>query len=231
MSEHPGDSPALDPAEPASPPQEPAGLGSLDVELGTEDNTAVDDAPEQPPADSHAQDDSPPPFAFPTAEQVAAQQHRAVEMVVADDLGGFESVSLGDRENQQDEEVDLNRFSSIALEGEGEEDTTPVATEAEDAEEDADSSSTEPTATPSLSQSLSTTPPTTAPSSKVALPASSEAVSVVAPEEPQSPTVASKDIEVSKHVQAPSKGASVMQKVVSMTRQRDLPVRSSHAAV
>lgn len=231
MSEHSEDAPPHeDSAEPTSPPPELSpSLGELDVELGIVEDS-YNDTPEEPPTDtfpSYAQDDSPPPFAFPTAEEVAAQQRRSVEMVVADDADGFESVALGEREEQQEEE-DLDEFSSIVLEEEEEEDTTPVATEAEEAEEGArseHSSSTEPTATPSLSQSLSTTPPTTAPSSKVALPTSSETVSVAAAEEPQTPTVASKD--VSKHVQAPSKGASVMQKVVSMTRQRDLPVGCS----
>lgn len=114
-----------------------------------------------------------------------------------------------------------------------EEDSLPLA-EREVSEGSTTSTGTASTAlprTPSLNGSAPTDSPSTTPaSSKVALPASTQPIipsigipiAVVAPPIPSSPT--ERRGSVDKHLQSPSKGASIMQKVMSMTRQRDLPV-------
>ncbi|KAL8277812.1 hypothetical protein RQP46_009795 [Phenoliferia psychrophenolica] len=158
---------------------------------------------------------SPPPFQFPTAEEAKAYHANGSEMIVQDDDGAFESVALGDSAAAGGAHGWSATRRSPADERAVEEEAQPAAAREEE-EERRDAT---PEATPPLSESTSSAAATT---SEVTLPAVEEGVAV-------DPTSTNGDAPVltEKPVFVPTptkKGvASILQKTVSMTRQRDLP--------
>lgn len=191
-----------------SPPPSPA------PPAAAHDDAPVRPASPPPPAPT-ASGSSPPAFQFPTAEQAAAYQATIAldTLTLADDAGAFESLPLGGSSSGSAQGWDGRRRS---------------ASEASSTEHDGDRRD-EAEPTPPLSESTSSAAPTAA-SSKTTLPPETEPVPVVE----QAPPPPVDNVErpgKNAFVQQPSRGLTLLQKTVSMTRQRDLPPKDREQEV
>ncbi|KAK4699012.1 hypothetical protein P7C70_g7255, partial [Phenoliferia sp. Uapishka_3] len=221
--------------------------GMQDIKLSPHTPT-VDLPPESPPSPPPSTErrpsytsyhpPSPPPFQFPTPEQAKQyqQQSQPLDMTLEDDAGTFQSVALGDSQPTPAQGWSANN----RLDPQGEDPPTAVDPDAHHSpnSSDASTSSTDDhqQPTPPLSESTLSAP-TTESSTKDSPPTSTEDVAMDLPAESTTTTT----IPVSKFDEnknrprknsvAPTKGATLLQKTISMTRQRDLPPKDREQEV